>query len=282
MGTSSFNGVTPILVALVWMIGTWGSAAAQNDFDADRQAGEEATFGGVEFVWCPPGSFLMGSPRTEQDEFPLRRTTISTGFWLSKFEVTKAQWTEVMGTAPWEGFSRVTNDPDTPAVYVSWTDAQAFMDALNGEEGKGYRLPTEAEWEYACEAAADGSYGFGDGSDVLPEYAWFDQNTLEAGRISAQPVGSKQPNAWGLYDMHGNVLEWCFDWFAAYSRQPAIDPSGPEQGSTRIARGGSWLNDAYNLRCANRSRFPPATRGAFLGFRLVKDPIVNSTQPDER
>jgi formylglycine-generating enzyme required for sulfatase activity len=147
---------------------------------------------------------------------------------------------------------------------VSWNDAQEFIKRLNGKEGKTYRLPTEAEWEYACCAGSTSRYCFGDDIGKLSEYAWYDKNS--GGRT--HPVGTKKPNDWGLYDMHGNVWEWCEDWYSDYSSGKVTNPVGPESGSGRVYRGGGWDDYARGCRSASRDGDVPADRNDGIGFRL--------------
>jgi formylglycine-generating enzyme required for sulfatase activity len=223
---------------------------------------------GMEFVLIPAGSFMMGDDGESayDDEKPRHRVTISQPFYLGKYEVTQAQWTAVMGSNPSE-FKGSSN----PVENVSWNDVQEFIRRLNEKEGtQKYRLPTEAEWEYAARAGTTSRYSFGDDADSLDRYAWYRNNSGK----KTQPVGRRDPNAWSLYDMHGNVWEWVEDWFdeTYYARSPASDPRGPSGGAFRVLRGGSWLNDAGPLRSAYRSYDSPETRNESLGFRLAFSP----------
>jgi formylglycine-generating enzyme required for sulfatase activity len=149
---------------------------------------------------------------------------------------------------------------------VSWTDCQVFLKKLSTKVEKGqFRLPTEAEWEYACRAGTMTSFYTGDTDDDLDEAGWFDDNSME----QTYEVGLKKPNAWGLYDMHGNVCEWCQDWYGEYSHEPEIDPIGPSSGSVRVLRGGAWKYDLSGCRSASRSACDPTARGSFIGMRVV-------------
>ena len=232
----------------------------------------------LEMVWIEPGTFQMGSPSSElgrfDDEGPVHSVTISKGFYLGKYEVTQRQWEAVMGTRPWEGRSYVRSGPDYPAVYVSWEDAQEFIGRLNASLGSNvYRLPTEAEWEYVCRAGTTTRWSFGDDESQLTHYAWYYGNTWDVGEGYAHSVGTKRPNPWGLYDMHGNVWEWVQDWYAAdyYSRSPSVDPRGPSTGSARVVRGGYFYSFARYLRSANRYGNSPSNRdNNSLGFRLLR------------
>ncbi len=152
-----------------------------------------------------------------------------------------------------------------PVESVSWEDCQAFIKKLNEDSGGSYRLPTEAEWEYACRAGTTTAYGFGSSSANLSTYAWYDSNSGS----KTHPVGGKKANAWGLHDMHGNVWEWCSDWFGDYPSGPVTDPKGPDSGSERVERGGTWYYYHGYARSANRSRDLPEPTFNHLGFRLV-------------
>jgi formylglycine-generating enzyme required for sulfatase activity len=247
----------------------------------EPKAGETRRFDGIgiEFVWIPPGTFLMGSPSSEAgrraNEGPVHEVTISKGFWMGKYEVTKAQWEAVMGTTPWAEEYSVFDAPDSPAVYISWNDAQAFVSALNDLTGMAYRLPTEAEWEYACRATGTKAFCGGDGDEVLDQYAWYRGNAWNTGANYARPVGQKKANEWGLHDMHGNAGEWCADWYSDtyYSVSPATDPTGPSSGSSRVWRGGRWFCFAFNLRSAVRFRGEPGNRIRDLGLRLCRPAV---------
>ncbi len=221
---------------------------------------------GQKFVLIPGGSFLMGSPAGEagrDDDETQHRVTLSSPFYIQTTEVTQGQWQGVMGRNP----SRFKGDPNLPVEYVSWNDAQEFIRLLNQKEGTDkYRLPTEAEWEYACRAGSTTLWCFGDDENRLGDYAWYDDNS---GR-KTHPVGRLKPNTWGLYDMHGNVWEWCIDRYGVYPSGSVIDPAGPSSGSYRVFRGGSWGNNARICRSANRHGFDPGYRFGYLGFRLAR------------
>jgi formylglycine-generating enzyme required for sulfatase activity len=218
---------------------------------------------GVEFVLIRAGEFQMGAPDGDKDEQPVHTVRISKPFYLGKYEVTQAQWQAVMGGNP----SRFTGDPARPVENVSWEDVQEFMRRLNTKEsGVTYRLPTEAEWEYAARAGTTTAYGFGNDKGQLSQYAWYGDTSGS----QTHPVGKLKPNAWGLYDMHGNVWEWVQDWYGPYTADTAVDPAGPSSGSFRVDRGGSWGGDAGYCRSAARRYWPPGGRGDFLGFRLLR------------
>ena len=234
-----------------------GNSQARMDLDPDTPRGPA----GMEFVWVPPGSFRIGSRSSEAfgDEQPLTQVQISEGFWLGKHPVTQAEWEAVMGANP----SRFSGCERCPVERVSWEDVQEFVGKLNSEEGHNqYQLPTEAEWEYAARA---GTTGDRYGSD-LGNLAWYDSNSGKR----THPVGLKAPNAWGLYDMLGNVWEWVADWCGAYLTRSLTDPSGPTSGSGRVIRGGSWNNSARFVRASFRSGNRPADRHFSLGLRLVR------------
>jgi formylglycine-generating enzyme required for sulfatase activity len=225
-------------------------------------ATQTRTFGGIEFVWCPPGSFLMGTPGNTNTEIP-HQVKLTRGFWIGKYPVTQAQWLRVMGNNP-----STFRDAglEAPVENVSWDDTQRFCSAVSRVERMELRLPTEAEWEYACRAGSTGPYCF-DSPYVgeLLDYAWFSENSGE----TTHPVGQKKPNDWGLHDMHGNVWEWCADWYEKYTKGPATDPKGPRSGSARVLRGGSWCDSAEGCRSALRSRAHPAGQFHYLGFRVA-------------
>ena len=232
----------------------------------------------MEFVWISPGTFMMGSPSSEagrgEYEGPVHTVEIGQGFYLGKYEVTQGQWEAVMGTQPWvdeEHSQYVRSEPNNPVVYVSWEDAQAFVSKLNDAAGSGvYRLPTEAEWEYACRAGTSTRWSFGDAESLLTHYAWYEDNACDVRDCYAQAVGTKRENPWGLYDMHGNVGEWVQDWWSVYNRSPLVDPTGPTAGSHRIMRGGYFGNYARFVRSASRRYLSPGTRVNSIGFRLLR------------
>ena len=165
----------------------------------------------------------------------------------------------------------VRSEPNNPAVYVSWEDAQAFVSALNDSAGaQVYRLPTEAEWEYACRAARSTPWSFGDDESLLRYYAWYEGNACDVGDCYAQAVGTKRANPWGLHDMHGNVGEWVLDGGRVYNRSSLMDPTGPSTGSHRVMRGGYFGNYTQFLRSASRRYLPPGIRANSIGFRVLR------------
>jgi len=287
-----------LLAGVLWMAGlsislsqTIPEASLQTNsesaVDADAcepnpLAGEDYTIPGMEMemVWIEPGSFWMGSPEIEPgrkiDEIR-HQVTLTQGYWMGKYEVTTAQWESLMGS---ENDKPKKQKPDSPVEEVSWSDVQDFLEKLNKLEVKanrlpeGYRylLPTEAQWEYACRAGTDSAYSFGDSADDLSDYAWYYDNSatgfLFSKRRHLHPVGKKSPNPWGLHDMHGNVYEWCHDWYLGYEPDPAIDPAGPDNGAFRVLRGGSWYVGPEDCRSAIRRRHSPTYRVHSIGFRL--------------
>ena len=225
----------------------------------------------MEFVWIEPGVFQMGSPDSElgrRGDEDLHEVEISQGFYLGKYEVTQGQWEAVMGETPWAGGGKVLEHPSHPAVYISWYDVQRFIDKLNAASGSSvYRLPSGAEWEYACRAGTQTRWSFGDDVRQLEDYAWY--NACDVGECYARAVGMKRPNPWGLYDMHGNVWEWVQDDYS--------------YGSYRVMRGGDFNDGAQYVRSAYRGFSSPDGRYTNLGVRLVRseEPIEPPTQVSE-
>lgn len=234
--------------------------------------GEGKNSVGMAFVLVPAGEFTMGCGESDDQcpdwEKPRRRVTISRPFYLGRHEVTQAQWVAVMGENPSEH-----KGDEHPVENVSWDDAQAFIRRLNQKEGTDkYRLPSEAEWEYAARAGAGTKYAVGDDAARLGDVAWYWDNSHERtddARRQTHPVGEKQPNPWGLYDMYGNVWEWVEDRYGHYVPGPATNPRGPAEGATRVLRGGSWNSDAGDLRSSARSSTAPSGGLAYFGFRLA-------------
>jgi formylglycine-generating enzyme required for sulfatase activity len=218
----------------------------------------------MKFVLIEPGTFLMGSDSGNADEKPVHKVTLTEGFYMQATEVTQRQWQRVMDNNP-----SFFKGPNLPADNVSWNDAQEFLKKLNAKEkGARYRLPSEAEWEYAARAGQAGE------PPNLEAVAWNRANSGD----QTHPVGQKQPNGWGLYDMLGNVWEWCADWHDSeyYANSPPVDPPGPAKGDLfRVLRGGSCVNNPGVGRVAGRSGDYPAdrvsSRGDFVGFRCVRE-----------
>lgn len=231
-------------------------ALAEGRAKAARMPAEMRDAYGIEFVLIQPGKFMMGSSDGDQRQ---HEVTISQPFYIGKYEVTQAQWQSVMGSNP-SSFDECGGN--CPVENVSWDDAQGFISRLNSRGGDYiYRLPTESEWEYAARAGTTGDY-----AGNLDSMAWYTSNS--DGRT--HPSGTKQPNAWGLYDMHGNVWEWVQDWYGAYPSGEVTDPQGPTSGSGRVIRGGGWIDSAAYCRSAYRNRGSPGYRSYYLGFRLVR------------
>jgi formylglycine-generating enzyme required for sulfatase activity len=239
--------------------------------------------GPLTMIELPGGQFLMGSPDTDElardDEKPQHMVTVA-GFRMAVTPVTAGLYNEVMQREPIS-----QTQEHLPAVNVTWYDAIDFCNRLSVREGyrpcyrrrfkrwvcdwraDGYRLPTEAEWEYACRAGTATRYTFGDDPERLGNYAWFAENSSRP-----QAVGQKSPNRWGLYDMYGNIWEWCWDWYGAYGSEVAVNPVGPASGSRRVVRGGSFATSPEFLRSARRGADLPGGRGEDAGFRCVRVP----------
>lgn len=226
---------------------------------------------GLEFVKVPKGCFQMGQDPAlaaagVSDHGAEHRVCLTRDYFLGKTEVTQSQWSALMEQNPSK-----FQGPDLPVEEVSWTQVQTFIQRLNQREnGEHYRLPTEAEWEYAARAGTASRYSFGDHADQARQYAWFVDNSGE----HTHPVGKLQPNPWGLHDMHGNVFEWVQDWFDRdyYRTSPADDPRGPDSGKERVIRGGSWNAGPALLKSSSRFGVAPDLKGGGLGFRLVWQP----------
>jgi len=245
--------------------------------------------GGVklELVWCPPGTFTMGSSMAERraavaaggkmrhyEGETQHKVTLTKGFWLGKYEVTQRQWQSVMGKNP----SGVKSAGlDAPVENVSWEDCQEFVKKLNASAGHEYRLPTEAEWEYACRAGTATAFHYGD--DLDSSQANFDgtfpRGSGRKGEFleTTVKVGSFRPNAWGLYDMHGNVYEWCQDLYGDYPSGAVTAPAGKGTSSRPVFRGGCWRHGATRCRSADRGRDFPWRSYNCLGFRVALAPV---------
>jgi formylglycine-generating enzyme required for sulfatase activity len=228
---------------------------------------------GMKFVPIPAGWFMMGSPKDEpgrSDDETQHKVTISEPFFMQTTEVTQGQWKAVMGNNP-SSFKDCGDN--CPVENVSWDDIQDFIKKLNRKGEGTYRLPTEAEWEYAARAGSQTAFSNG---DIAEKECGNDPNLSKAGWYcgnaggKTHEVGQKQPNAWGLYDMHGNVWEWCQDWYGNYPFGAVTDPTGPDSGSSRVLRGGSWGSGARICRAARRSSSSPGYGGSNCGFRLVR------------
>jgi formylglycine-generating enzyme required for sulfatase activity len=245
---------------------------------------EAVTYQNILFVQLPAGSFTMGTSDSEQamlegqknwtrfekGERPRRVVTLTKPFLIGKYEVTQKQWRQVTGKNP----SAFKGTNSLPVESVSWEDVQEFIKKLN-EQGDGkFRLPTEAEWEYACRAGSTNFYSLNRSAEevdlvTVGDYAWYRSNSEN----KTHPIGAKKPNAWGLHDMHGNVWEWCQDWFDGqfYGHAPPKDPINKQPGVERVIRGGSWFLEAHTLRAAYRSGNLPTFKSQYAGFRLARD-----------
>ena len=230
----------------------------------------------MEFIHVEPGRYQMGSspdvPGHQSDEV-LHEVVLTKGFYLGRFEVTQGEWVSVMGSNP-------SQFPDCglrcPVDTVSFLAIQGFIERLEAlSSGNRFRLPTEAEWEYACRAGTHSP--FSTGGALSTQEANFDGRYPYPGQPSGTflrspaPVGSYPPNPWGFYDLHGNLWEWCSDWYGPYPDGPVQDPRGPDGGDLRVIRGGSWFFDANSCRCALRYTHRPQDDGFSLGFRLVRE-----------
>ncbi|MCI5148285.1 MAG: formylglycine-generating enzyme family protein [Candidatus Electrothrix sp. MAN1_4] len=259
-------------------------SAAKSDRSAPQQ-GDPMTdpITGMELVYIPKGCFQMGSSQNEKDrdddEGPVHEVCVD-GFWMGKYEVTQGQWKKIMG----DNLAEFQKGDNYPVEQVSWNDTQTFIRRLNSRSRKHFRLPTEAEWEYAARAGTDTVRFWGDSPDDACRYAnvydqtsekekkygWTHHNCND-GYIETAPVGSFRANSFGLYDMLGNVWEWCSDWYDTkyYASRSGDNPTGSLSGSSRVLRGGSWYINPGNVRSADRYRFTPVDRNILLGFRLA-------------
>ena len=256
--------------------------------------------GGVtmELALIPAGKFLMGSgvsaenlarqyggtkPSHFSGECPQCEVTITKPFYMGVTEVTQAQWQAVMGTEPGKGMPYVKEGGENAVSYVSWDDATAFCAKLLRKSGRTFRLPTEAEWEYACRAGSKTKFCFGDDASKLGDYAWYRKNAWEIGEKYVHPVARKKPNAWGLYDMHGNAWEWCADYhdktYYSSATRKAVDPTGPASGTFRVLRGSSFVLAAWLCRSARRHADGPDFRVSANGFRVASPVPVPYRRP---
>jgi formylglycine-generating enzyme required for sulfatase activity len=249
------------------------------------------TEAGIKMMSLPAGDFVMGSQGAEADEKPAHKVYLD-AFCIDAYEVTQAAYENLMGKNPSK-----SQGPDKPVERISYYSAVKYCNMRSLKEGlkecydpetlacdysaNGYRLPTEAEWEYACRAGTKTSYSFGADSAKLRDYAWFKDDS----DADTHPVGQKRPNPWGLYDMHGNVAEWCNDFYSDthYQASPQDNPRGPATGEERILRGGSWRGTAESCRSSARSSEPPGLADVCFGyeaygFRCVKRPPEAASQ----
>ena len=245
----------------------------------------------MEFVLIPAGKYVMGTPSHEpyRSETEVQHeVTISSPFYMQSTEVTLKQWRTIMGERV---FGKIKGPDNVPVAKVSWYDCIEFLKGLNALGQWSYRLPTEAEWEYACRAGSTAAFSWGDGIDC--RMAMYSNNTVKSRQCidyvkskglpgnGPAPVKSYNSNDWGLYDMHGNVWEWCWDWFGEYGTKHQVDPAGPESGTHKIRRGGSWFGDMHLCRSANRNYGHPASRYRTTGFRVVLKDLYNLLSIEE-
>jgi formylglycine-generating enzyme len=242
--------------------------------------------------WIAPGRFLMGSPKDEPERYDdelLHEVELTEGYWLADTACTQELWVAVMGENPSHFPEQEKEESSRPVERVSWDDCQEFLGKLNGEvPGLSLRLPTEAEWENACRAGTRTPFSFG--TNITPAQVNYDGNSPYPGgkkgeyRQKTVPVKSLPANPWGLYEMHGNVWEWCLDEYAPYEPGLVTDPVGTAEGQdvrVRVFRGGSWVSDAGVVRSANRDRFGPGFRDDILGFRFARGRPVQQAKPAE-
>jgi sulfatase modifying factor 1 len=226
---------------------------------------------GMKFVWIPPGTFLMGSPKEEEgreDNETQHKVTLSKGFYMGVSLVTQEQWQAVMGNNP----SEFEGEKNLPVERVSWDMCQEFIKKLRDKDKKFYRLPTEAEWEYSCRAGTTTPFHFGE--TISTQQANYDGNFVYGNgnkgvfREKTMPVNTFPGNAWGLHDMHGNVWEWCQDWHSNYPKNDVVDPQGPGKGEGRVLRGGGWYENPRRCRSAYRDWYIPNHRNYNCGLRV--------------
>jgi formylglycine-generating enzyme required for sulfatase activity len=276
----TMNRVLAVLLGVMLLAGwTWTAGHAQSGGDgpkaSERKNHDFVNSIGMKFVWIPPGSFMMGSPKGEKERIfkeTQHKVTLTKGFYIGVYTVTQEQWQEVMGNNP----SKFKGEKNLPVDSVNWNDCQEFIKKLpeKDKDKKAYRLPTEAEWEYACRAGTTTPFYFGEA--ISTEQANYDGNVYASGkkgvnRGKTTPVGSFPGNGWGLHDTHGNVWQWCQDWHGDYPNKDVTDPQGPENGGSRIVRGGSYFNGPAVCRSASRVGVGPGFRSSDyfnFGFRV--------------
>ncbi len=256
----------PILHAVLLLLAI---ASVSCGLTNTRSAAEERVVGGVRFARIPAGEFLMGDEECRSglnDDCPRHRVKVSS-FWMGTCEITRAQYRALMP----EKAQAARDDDLLPVNMVSWRDAMEYCARFSRAYGVKARLPYEAEWEYACRAGSATRYYWGDAIDG--DYCWYYNNSggRFGGKRTVHPVGQKRPNAFGLFDMSGNLWEWCMDWLdlAYYAKSPADNPKGPASGDLRVLRGGCWNEGKYYLRSAIRNGGDPGIADEFRGFRVV-------------
>jgi len=279
-----------VVAALLLAGAQAGVGYANEEISVQLPGGEEMVF-----VWIEPGTFTMGTTAEQMDllrtvpksvyewiqhEQPAHEVTLTRGFYLGKYEVTKGQWSSVVSALDlrrlrepwqWEDLLRVDPKPKDPASHIPWVLAQEFIQHLNrAAEDSLFRLPTEAEWEYACRAGSRTVWPFGDDDGMLGEYAWYRETACPHRSCDFfREVGTKRPNAWGLHDMLGSMSEWVQDWYGPYSPESQTDPSGPPSGLETVLRGSSSHAPSWNVRPANRSYLALHNASNENGLRLV-------------
>jgi len=226
---------------------------------------EVKTVHGIDFVYIPSGEFIMGSISGDHEELPEHRVIITHGFWMGKCEITQDQFQTVMDSNP----SFFKGDRNLPVDRVSWDSASEFIKKLNNLGKEKFRLPTEAEWEYACRVGKETEFGFGEEGLRLRDYGWYINNS----NLKTHPVGQKRPNPWGLHDMHGNLWEWCEDFYSEnyYSISPFEDPKGPDGGTQKVIKGGCYFNNRDYCRSSTRGNNNPKYAYQFIGFRILME-----------
>ena len=234
---------------------------------------------GIKMVWFSADSFTMGSPLDEKGRYPNEgqvEVKLTEGFWLGQTEITQSQWSQLMGTSPWRGKSNVREGKNYAASFISWDDANSFVEKLNSKEHSSgllpndweYSLPTEAQWEFACRGGKKSAFSFGEDPSEFSIYGWSAENALEKGEPFSHEVGLKRPNHVGLYDMHGNVWEWCKDNFST-NLPGGTNPITDNVEPIRVNRGGGWNFATKGCRSASRLGDAPDSRFNNLGFRIA-------------
>lgn len=242
--------------------------------------GQSFSLNGVDFAWCPGGSFKQGCCQTQEellqllpgvrqewysDAVPCHEVRVSRGFWIGKTEVTRGQWYDIMGSRPWVRDSKsMPESSDLPATHVSWEDANEFLEKLTSVLGVECRLPTESEWEYACRAGTTTIFGFGDDTAMADGHMWHWGNTIQENEPWPHEVAQKEPNAWDIYDFHGNVWEWCETVYAPYKQRPSND-----REDIRVIRGGSYMEWSSLQLCSYRSGAKQDSKHKMVGFRIL-------------
>jgi formylglycine-generating enzyme required for sulfatase activity len=246
-----------------------GTSTTTGRYEPASSQSTESTLKAMKFVLIHPGTFLMGSANGDTDQKPVHEVTISRSFYMGAYVVTQGEWKAIMSTEPWKGREFVGNGDNYPATYITWTDCKTFIARLNSRDSENYyRLPTEAEWEYAARAGTTTKFSFGDDENLFNAYGWYSGNSYEAGFRHPHEVGSKRPNGWGLYDMHGNVWEWVEDWYhGSYSEQLGPEPM------ERVLRGGGYDYPAKGSASAYRYHNLPIRTNHVIGFRLVREAL---------